>query len=233
MKNDVKYINVPVSLFSGIFKNKQKIMSDFLGYSVYKYSQTMKYGDNDVEKISDAADYFGIRFGNNNSASSLEKVISDAKIVEKNIPDGIPTASLNFIVFWEFYKNPKTEFQLVCFCAFCAIKSILGKKQWCKTNKNMILSRMFWEDKESEFFKKYSTRKMFEKIIIELQIGGWLLKKYSNNTRGIFLSFKKSLEELAYIAEVKKAINRKNELLEKTKQARKNALENVNKIFND
>ncbi len=111
-----------------------------------------------------------------------------------------------------YYNTPKTEAEIACFCAFCAIKSILGNKAYTKTNKSLISARMFGmagsalantqeQDYSTEqLMKKYSKRYHMDNILLELQTN-YGLKLYSSHSRGFYLSFSKTIDDLPLSAQ--------------------------------
>lgn len=124
-----------------------------------------------------------------------------------------------------FTANEKSEFEIACFCAFTALKSILVSKLSCKTNKAHIHARMFGFRSIKEmpehlegYEAKYSTRRRMDRIILELELS-WELKMFSNHTRGMFVSFKLPLERLAQTCEFQKKKYKEKELKEKKKEA--------------
>ena len=194
-----------------------------------------------------------------------------AKKIHNSVKKGTPFASVRLKMLWDYYNNPKKEADIAYFCAFCAIKSILGNKEYIKTNKSLVIARMFglvdvksgetqekvfsasaahryicsrggcvgvtqitgairsgelmaeksasgYEIQESDLIKwavkyadmpepdnssaqlmqKYSMRYHIDNVLLELQTN-WGLKLYSDHSRGFYLSFTKSLEELAVI----------------------------------
>jgi hypothetical protein len=129
---------------------------------------------------------------------------------------------------FEFRNHDKSNFEIAQFLAFIAIRSILGKKKFAKTNKNHILSRMFGYstfgkvelNKLSKNQSIYLKRYHIDKVFLSLEMH-WNICIYSNRTRGIYVSFKKEmpLGELARIAELKKQTSHKKEFL-KLKQTK-------------
>lgn len=199
-------------------------------------------------------------------------------------------------MLWDYYDNPKKETDIAYFCAFCAIKSALGDKEYIKTNKSLIIARMFglvdikseeaqekmfsasaaryyliekgshisqarisdaiksgellaeksasgYEIKETDLIKwavkyadmpepdnsaeqlmqKYSMRYHIDNVLLELQTN-WGLKLYSDHSRGFYLSFTKSLEELAVISIEDKAKSKSKILSQEKAKAKESAL---------
>jgi hypothetical protein len=121
------------------------------------------------------------------------------------------------------YRNEmKTDFELVLFCVYASIRSIIGSKHLAvKTNIEFVLKRAFGNNEE--LIKKYSTRRMYTKIMEELELN-WGLKKYSYHTKGFYVSTKMSLQELIYFVEQKKSKNRLEKLKKEKAELRTAAL---------
>lgn len=142
---------------------------------------------------------------------------------------------VNVDLLFNFLNNEKTEFEIMQFLTFIGIKSILGRKQYIKTNYSLIFARAFGYNSVKDvpkalskeiqpIYDKYKIRWHRDKIKNELE-DNWNLKTYSNNTRGFYVSIdsKFSLEDLALVGESSKKKNkdlkRKNDKAEATKKA--------------
>jgi len=210
-RKECRIFNFPVQMLSGIFENKTKVIGEIAHYSVYKYStQSTLYSE--LARFQEAAEHLRVDFQNEEGA------VMHGKELVQSTPDKCINVGLNARIFHEFALSHKTEFELACFCAFCAIKSWIGTKNYIKVCRNGILRRMFWNDTESELYKKYSTRYHFDKLITELEVGNWHLKRNTGKSRGYYLSFKLSCEELTYIAKSKQKTSKIKELKEIKKQ---------------
>ena len=299
-KEDIIYINFPISLLKNAFIDIKNTVDIIFGYAVYKHSQTLEYGD-ELAKMKAAAKFFKINFGD------IQKTISCAKDLQTNRLYDLktPNVSINSDILWDFYKNKKTEFDIACFCAFCAIKSILGSKEYVKSNKGMVIARMFGDAKQnvkieypdefrtltdaanyilikyeyhtnpgalsnayksgalkgevtnnktapdiikrddldiwyktnidktsntknlnSALIEKYSKRYHIDAVLQELQFK-WNLKLYSDHSRGFYLSFSKSLDDLAVINELAKNTTKYSELIKKKQSAKEAALKKL------
>ncbi|WP_368337034.1 hypothetical protein [Parabacteroides merdae] len=240
--------------------------------------------------MKEAAKFFSITFGN------IERTMQKAKEIHDSVKKGTPFASVRLKMLWDYYDNPKKETDIAYFCAFCAIKSILGDKGYIKTNKSLIIARMFglvdiksekaqekifsasaahryinsrggcigvnqitgavrsgelmagknssgYELKEADLIKwavkyadmpepdnsaeqlmqKYSMRYHIDNVLLELQTN-WGLKLYSDHSRGFYLSFTKSLEELAVISLESKSKSKVKSLSQERAKAKESAL---------
>lgn len=74
-----------------------------------------------------------------------------------------------------------------------------------------------------KFMKKYSIRYHIDNVLLELQTN-WGLKLYSDHSRGFYLSFTKSLEELAVISIESKSKSKSKILSQEKAKAKEAAL---------
>jgi len=167
------------------------------------------------------------------------KVTAGKKLLS-NIPDKEPPAMISKDLLFQYYKEDKNPWQLAELAAYIGIGSILGKKSYCRTNKEMILSRMFGYASHkhipeklnllvSDLMEKYSTRYWMGKLLQELQLG-WGIKIYSHNIRGLYIGNSKiTMEALVLAAETKKRKNQIAGLKMQKDAAREKALQQLNK----
>lgn len=292
MDKKVVYMNFPITILQGAFKDIKETVDSIMVYAVYKHSLGLYWG-NESQQMEEAAKFFSISFSN------LELAMQKAKEIHKSVKKGTPFASVRLKILWDYYNNSKKETDIAYFCAFCAIKSMLGNKGYAKTNKSLIIARMFglidvkseevqnkvflasaahrhinshggyitlnqitsairsgeleakrtateYEIQESDLIKwaikytdipeqdylteklmkKYSMRYHIDNVLLELQMN-WGLKLYSDHSRGFYLSFTKSLEELAIIS-IKSKTKSKSKILSQEKaKAKKEALKKL------
>jgi len=162
-----------------------------------------------------------IRFGrgSENNIREAEEILFKTK--------GSPVVGIEIGMLFDYYQNPKTEFEIVCLGAFLGVKSIIGKKPYAKSNKKMIFARMFGYKSPKELpnkrymndlQKKYFNRYQIDKILNTLQLN-WGLKMLWNHNRGVYLTFDVSLEELAKITETDKRKAKLRQLAEDKRKA--------------
>ena len=282
-------MNFPVTILQGAFKDVKGVVSSIMDYATYKHSLGIESG-NEIQRMKEASDFFNINF------RDIESGVRKAKDIHKSIKKSTPFASVRLKMLWDYYENPKKEADIACFCAFCAIKSILGNKEYAKTNKKLVIARMFglidsgnrkeqekvfsasaaqryinarggcvgvnqitaairtgdliankglsgyeiqeldlikWAVKYADMpepdnsteraMKKYSMRYHIDNVLLELQMN-WGLKLYSDHSRGFYLSFTKSLEELAVICIENKSKNKSKFLSQERAKAKESAL---------
>lgn len=204
MCEKAKYVNFPISLLSGAFENIETVVDNIIHYAVYRHSLNLEIGG-EIRRMRDSSNFFNVKFGN------IERSIERAKKIYCSVKKGTPFASVKLKMLWDYHDNQKKECEIACFCAFCAIKSSIGDKDYVKTNKRLVVARMFgFTDIESlesismqrigvkteNLIRKYSLRYHIDNVILELK-KNWGLKLYSEHSRGFYLSFSLSVEELA------------------------------------
>lgn len=282
-------MNFPITLLQEAFKDIRGTVDNIMDYATYKHSLGLEFG-NENQRMKEAAHFFNIEFGN------IERAMQKAKKIHDSVKKGTPFASVRLKMLWDYYNSPKQETDIACFCAFCAIKSILGNKEYIKTNKSLVIARMFglidskneetqekvfsassahryinsrggcvgvtqitgairsgelmaekstsgYEIKEADLIKwavkyadmpepdntaeqlmqKYSIRYHIDNVLLELQTN-WGLKLYSDHSRGFYLSFTKSLEELAIISIESKSKSKAQLLSQARTKAKESAL---------
>lgn len=289
MDKKATYMNFPITILKGAFNDISGTVDNIMDYATYKHSLGLDFGSEN-HRMKEAAHFFNINFGN------IDKAMQKGKDIQNSIKKGTPFVSVRLEILWDYYKNPKKEADIAHFCAFCAIKSILGNKEYIKTNKSLVVARMFglidikhetaqekvfsasgayrhinfsggsvgvnqitgairsgelkakktasgYEIQESDlvkwavqyadmpeqnnstekFMKKYSIRYHIDNVLLELQTN-WGLKLYSDHSRGFYLSFTKSLEELAVISIESKSKSKSKILSQERAKAKEAAL---------
>lgn len=171
--------------------------------------------------------------------------IEEGKRIEKTIQEKEPFPNINKDLCFEFHDKDKLEFELALLLAYISIKSILGKKSHCRTNKEMIVCRMFgYASKKHlpdnmkpeilELFKKYSNRYHIDSLLKHLEVDNWNIITYSNHIRGLYVGTKDkiSLDSMAKAVEKNKKKNKFAEIKRLKEEARQKALQHLNKYIN-
>ena len=153
----------------------------------------------------------------------IESILKTGKAIQKSIPPKEVLPMVGKHILFHFRDNEKKENEVAQLLAYIAVRSIIGEKNYIKTNKQHIVARMFGfgsvknikNIKSEDLFNKYSKRHHIDKLLLALQLD-WNICIYSNRTRGLFLSLSKyfSLQKLIEIAEQKKKSKRVNDFLE-------------------
>jgi hypothetical protein len=177
--------------------------------------------------------FIGVKGGYNN-------IMPQVANIKKLTPSKEPFPMINTDLLFKFRNNEKTEFELVQLAMYLAIRSILGKKRMCKTNKALVLSRMFGYSKPADMpefleeplktiFKKYSVRYQFDKLKEEMELY-WHVKIGVVKTRGFFIGCGKNLtsEELTIFA----LKSKRSKLVKALKEEKIAAYEKAQKTLN-
>lgn len=209
MKDKPEYFNFPVTLLNGLFEDKIKVLNDILYFALYAHSLKMDaeelYNNSELSKFKSAAKYYDVNLSGNEQA--IKSKFKQGKQLFDSIPTYSPKVGLRIEIFWDFYKNDKSDFDIACLSAFLAIKSILGSKPYCKTDNSYLWARMCGNAKAikdvselSEGVKKYANDYQTVKIKTALR-DSWGLVTYSRYTRGFYVSFALDLPTLIMEAE--------------------------------
>lgn len=147
------------------------------------------------------------------------------QLYKKYYSEKAPFVGIEHEMLFDFYKNEKTEFEIVCLMAFLALRSIIGHKKYARTNFDLMFARMlgFASVKNvgnSKVLDSYKTRYKRTKIIDTLK-KDWHLSFYSANDglRGFYVSFDMSYLDLCRMAESK----RKSSIMKAIKEDEKKA----------
>lgn len=229
MSNE-RYIQFPLFLIRDMFLNKQKSMSKIITFGIYNYSRTFKNCEAKIA-INDALESLNI-------TGNIDYILKEGKKIK---PHNDPQPSINTSLLFDFRDKDKTEFEIAQLLAYIAIRSILGKRQYVKTNKAHIVSRMFgyasvnhlpvnFHGAIEALFKKYSNRYHIDKVLQALELN-WYVLTYSRNLRGLYVAMndKIELEALIFAAEGKKRKILIENLNTKKREAREKALQQLNK----
>lgn len=199
MKTNEQYFNVPIQLFSGFMDDSLKCLNNVFDYAIYKHS--LKLNGNETERFKAACEWYEVTPGN------YSKSILNGRAQFINEQKNSPKVGISKTMWFDYYKNEKTDFEKVCLLGFLAIKSILQNKAYCKIDNKFWLSRMDGNAKSvndffelSEALKPYANEYQTVKIKKELR-NNWGLTTYSRHTRGFYVSFDITLEKLIYEAE--------------------------------
>lgn len=225
MANEVQYFNFPIQLLEGFLIDHSKVLKDILDYSLYAHSLKLEYGNEDA-RMKASATFFHITLG------SLRGTIQNGKLLYNSIDERSPKVGINLTIFWDYYKNEKTEFEKVCLLAFLGIKSILQKKPYCKMENKFWLARMDGKTHSCDFTglshfmliyaNEYQTKKIKEAL------RDWGLITYSRYTRGFYVSFSMSLQDLIYEAEKRRKSTKEKQYKAMEKEALAAALQKLN-----
>jgi len=221
--SDVKYFNFPIQLLSDLFKDKMKTLNDISEYALYAHSLKLELGQSSYDNFLSAAHFYNVVLGGDDAYKRRQfKLVKD---LYKSIPKSAPKVGLNITIFWDFYKNEKSEFDLACLAAFLAIRSILGDKPYCKITNAFFWARMCGYPNKindvselstavAKYANEYQTKKI-KKTLSE----SWFLVTYSRYTRGFYVSFLLDMNALVYEAEKRRKSTKDKQRKEKEKVA--------------
>ena len=206
--SEVKYFNFPIQLLSGLFENKSRVLDNICEYALYAHSLKLEFGYEQYELFIAAAKFYGVDILGSDAAKRRQ--FSNGESLYNKFSVGSPKTGLNISIFFDFYKDRKSDFDLACLAAFLAIRSILGAKPCCKITNLYLWSRMDGKPTQveevselsypvAEYANEYQTKKIKNALF-----DSWGLKTYSNHTRGFYVSFDMSQEALIMHAEKKK-----------------------------
>ncbi|ELV7523934.1 hypothetical protein QMU91_000102 [Flavobacterium psychrophilum] len=221
-----KYLNFPIQLLVGFMIDSKKVLYDISVYAVYENSLKLELGT-DLEKIKTSASFYNMTLG------SDKNTFDKGKTLYNSIPTNSPKVGLSISMFWDFYKNDKSEFDKICFLAFLSIKSILGAKSYCKTTNAYLWARM--DGKTSTIIEvselsneiiKYANEYQTKKIKTALR-NNWGLVTYARYTRGFYISFKITLKQLMLEAEKRRESTKEKQYKEQEKELLKEVLEQL------
>jgi hypothetical protein len=174
---------------------------DVIHYAVYKHAQNLN--GTLAERIKSSANYYGIELG------SLKNATEGGERLHSEIPYRSPMTGINKDLLFDFYLGSKTHDEIVVLLAHLAIKSILGEKSFCRITTDYLFCRMAGYPSMSDMpevpvhLRPYATRRKMDRIKTELtEFYG--LNIYARYTRGFFVSFTLSLEDLIREVETKR-----------------------------
>lgn len=136
-------------------------------------------------KLRDACNFYGMK-------KDLKQIYQWAMETERQIPPKSPMVMIGQDKLREFFEDDtKTEFEIMTFAIYLAIRSILGTDKMKFTTKDMILARAFgfrnikeMKKNPPDLYEKYSKRYWIDKVLGEIR-GGWNIITYSSNRDGL------------------------------------------------
>ena len=171
-----------------------------------------------------------------NTGIALER----AKEIEQTISKNEPMPMVRKTLLFDFRDQAKSEEELIQFAAYLGVRSILGKKDCCKTNKNLIVSRMFGYSSIKQIpnnlqppikvlYDKFSKRYHIDNLLQELELK-WNVMNYSNHLRGMYVGIEGKItrEEMITIAETHKKKNKVNKLKHIKNETKEKVLKQMN-----
>jgi hypothetical protein len=227
--NEEIYFNFPIQLLEGFIDYPEKILKNILDYSLYRMTLSYEHGDEE-EMIASAKKFFGIYGGKDLKSYEYGEELYNSVELKS------PMVGIKKEIFFDYYKNPKTDFQKAALLAHLAIRSILKNKAYCKITNFYLWSRMDgkthavdnkWELSESirVFANNYQARKLKNELK-----DNWFLIEYSKNQRGWNVSYKMSLTDLILQVEKRKKKNRDDKRKQEEKDAYDEAMRKLKNL---
>ncbi|MCK9613011.1 MAG: hypothetical protein M0R16_08955 [Bacteroidales bacterium] len=238
-----KYINSEKIYFDEDYKGFSYTGTSTEFTAKTEIEQILELFDTDPDFKEKAIEFYQIRQAYEflGITGDLDYCLKRGKEIEKTIPDGEPYPSINKDLLFEFRDHDKTEHDLMQFAFYVGIRSILGIKSYCPTNKVHILCRAFGYASINhlpettnpcikEMFNKYLKRYHADRMLEEMQLS-WGVHTYSKHMRGLYIGLSKkiTLENMILQAERKKQKNQIEQLKQQKHDARQKALQQLNK----
>ena len=145
---------------------------------------------------------------------NIEQTLAIGKQVEMEIPEKEPMPMLSVNLLIDYLRDEKSEFEIAQLLAYMAIRSILGKKPYGRTNVKLVAARMFGYSSHKAIpaelnpaikalMIKYTKRYQMGKLLLQLKLS-WHVVTYSRNMRGLYVGIGISLVTLAMAGEKRK-----------------------------
>ncbi|WP_150452563.1 hypothetical protein [Arenibacter lacus] len=227
MSKEERYFNFPIQLLEGFMQDSHTVLNNIFDYAIYTH--TLRYThDNEINvQVSSACKFFGVTAGN------AIKSYHNGEMLYSSIEPNSPMVGINKDMFFDYYKDDKNEFHKVCLLGFLALRSIIQDKRYIKITNNYLWARMDGKaksiksiDELSAEIRKYANNYQTRKIKEALS-NDWYLRTYSYYTRGFYVSFKLSMEELVLIAETNRASYKNKKRKQEEKEAREKAIKQL------
>jgi hypothetical protein len=219
-KDEIRYLLFPIELLQET--DIKKVCRKAIDYGIYRKAlDFIVEGETKVmpRHIEQSMAYFNL------VVNGLEQRVKDGKVLYDTFTNSNPMVSISKETLIQYNNEDKTDFEVLTFRAYCAIRSILGTKPFVKATNEYLMARMYGFRNVLEFQNSSCAelpRYQLDKIKLELQ-KDWYLIYYSRQTRGFYVSFTIELEKLIYHAE----INRESYKAKTLKQAKDEAYQKV------
>lgn len=204
------YLNAPIEIYKGFLVDSKAVLYNVAAYACYEF-MTAQGCD-----FIDAAKYFGLTFNNLSNAEKTGQQLFTA------LPRKTAFVGIFKAVWIDYLNNDKTELQKACLLAHVAIRSVIGKKKYCKINNALMLSRMDGSNKTLTSFspeiEQYNNHYQCNKLRTELELSWGLV---TCRGKGVFCSYDLTMKALTL--EVER--NKKAYLLKQLQQDKKDAKE--------
>ncbi len=224
--SETRYLLFPIELLQEI--DIRRVCSNAFTYGIYRKAlDFLERNETTVapKHIQQAMEYFNLTVNN------LQNRVNNGKELHDTFSVSNPMVSINTSLLLQFCNEEKTDFEILTFRAYCAIRSILGVKPCCKVKNDYLLARMYGFRKVDEYQVRNTltlNRYQLDKIKLELQ-KNWGLIYYSRQTRGFYVSFTIALETLILHVERNRETCKAKELKQKKDEAYQKAMQKLKK----
>ncbi|MDI9874501.1 hypothetical protein [Flectobacillus rivi] len=228
MKKKDVYITFPIEYVKGVVAGEVRV--DIMASNAIKFGAQKFVKDRFQASFQHAINELGINYDNvPRAAREAEKLYDDWLLSGDSVLCSCKVGMLKEYIFSE-----KGDFDTIVFCAFLAIKSMLGTNPYGKYTDDYLIARLFGystcskyldsnaSEAEKEARKKLSGRYQLTKIKNELRVN-WGLVYYAKKTRGFYISFSMKYEALIFIAEKQRQSYKAKELKRIEEEARSRA----------
>jgi hypothetical protein len=219
-----EYLNIPVQLMANFLEDTQTAIRNIYYYSLYAHFIKIEKGTS-KERYRETCDWLNFQEVNREDNLLFGKILYQRYL-------NSPMTGIERLVYSEFNKCEKSDFDKACFLAYHALKSIVGNKTFQKTDNKLLWSRMDGKVKTikevsdlSEKVRYFAQEYQTLKIKRELQ-DNWGLIYYAQQTRGFYFSFKLELKSL-----IREALKSKRKSIESQRLKKIKLLEN--EVFNN
>ena len=182
-----EFINAPVQLLSGFLEDSRSSIRNIYYYALYASFIKIAKGTT-KERYREACQWLNFQ------ELDREENLQRGKVLYDRFKQA-PMTGIERNLYSEYNKPEKSDFEKACFLAYHAMKSIVGNKNFQKSDNKLLWARMDGQVKAirdiselSEQVRFYTQEYQTLKIKRELQ-ENWGLVYYAQQTRGFYVSF--------------------------------------------
>lgn len=202
-----RFFNAPIQLLSGFMEDSKSCLDNIFDYAIYYHAENTLFQGDITARLKASCNYFGVKPG------SYENLSKNGAALVNSLPENSPKFGINKDIFFDFYKNDKSQFDKACLLAFLALKSIIGSKPYIKTVNNFLWARMDGKtdsitskDELSPAIQFYTKNYQIGKVKKQLR-DSWGLVFDGHYTRGCYYSFTLIKDDLVFQVEKRRKSN--------------------------
>lgn len=223
-ENNERFFNFPVKMMQGVLlgkTDKNTFLKDVIVYASYwkflelgkeDVQDKLEYKETEKQRMLRVSRFYKF------STPDAEKLIKRGEEIHLMYMNEKIYTGINTKIYWDFREDTekiypeKSDFEWRCLFAILALKSIIGRKDFVKTNNHLLYARMVGKASTKDqknpnplFLKRYQREKMINALRDD-----WGLKYYSLKMYGFYVSFEVELNELVFEAEkIRKSVKEK------------------------